>query len=222
MAVSGKTADLQIPYYLGTDSPPDMAAVTKAMADKIESTFAGASSQLLIVQDTGAPAAKAMKGDATLAKDGTVTITDGAVTSRKVKLTAGVLAASADVRTKGVGEGGNPYLDVPGVSLAITPLVPAILLVTINVVASCPGTTGVETLNGSISVDAGAENARIAMTTFPEDGISREESCLQFYEVPLTAAAHAIKLRVKHASILESHITVKAVHTTMKYELYAA
>jgi hypothetical protein len=36
MAVSGKTAAPQeIPYYLGTDKPPDMAAVTKAMADQV-------------------------------------------------------------------------------------------------------------------------------------------------------------------------------------------
>ena len=39
MAVSGKTANLQIPYFLDADSPPDMAAVSKAMADKIEATF---------------------------------------------------------------------------------------------------------------------------------------------------------------------------------------
>ena len=36
MAVSGKTAaPHEIPYYLGTDKPPDMAAVTKAMADRL-------------------------------------------------------------------------------------------------------------------------------------------------------------------------------------------
>jgi hypothetical protein len=36
MAVSGKTAaPHEIPYFLGTDKPPDMAAVTKAIADRV-------------------------------------------------------------------------------------------------------------------------------------------------------------------------------------------
>jgi hypothetical protein len=37
MAVSGKTAaPHEIPYFLGTDKPPDMAAVTKAIADRLQ------------------------------------------------------------------------------------------------------------------------------------------------------------------------------------------
>jgi hypothetical protein len=74
MAVSGKTADLEWPYYLGTDKPPDMAAVTKAQADRAEALLTGASSQLLIVQDTGAPAAKAMSGDISISKAGVTQI----------------------------------------------------------------------------------------------------------------------------------------------------
>jgi hypothetical protein len=93
MAASGKTADLQIPYYLGTDKPPDLAAVTKAMADKIESTFVGASSQLLIVQDTGAPAAKAMSGDISISKSGVTQIGSG-------KVMTGNLAEGAVTRAK--------------------------------------------------------------------------------------------------------------------------
>jgi hypothetical protein len=39
MAVSGKTkAPYEIPYFLDTDKPPDMAAVTKALADKLDAT----------------------------------------------------------------------------------------------------------------------------------------------------------------------------------------
>lgn len=40
MAVSGKTAaPHEIPYYLGTDAPPDMAVVTKALADRNHALF---------------------------------------------------------------------------------------------------------------------------------------------------------------------------------------
>lgn len=42
MAVSGKTAaPYEIPYFLGTDKPPDMAAVTKAIADRVHALAAG-------------------------------------------------------------------------------------------------------------------------------------------------------------------------------------
>lgn len=87
MAVSGKTeAPHEIPYFLGSDAPPDIGDVTKAMADRLHERLddiapgqltppggEGDDGKLLIV-NSGAPAFAAMKGDATLAEDGTLTI----------------------------------------------------------------------------------------------------------------------------------------------------
>lgn len=81
MAVSGKTAaPHEIPYYLGGDKPPDMAVVTKAMADRTHARLGaidlsqlvvpgGSDGKLLIVKD-GAAAYKAMSGDGTIDEDG--------------------------------------------------------------------------------------------------------------------------------------------------------
>jgi hypothetical protein len=104
MAVSGKTTKLEWPYFLGTDKPPDMAAVTKAQADRAEALLVGTAGQLLIVQNTGAPAAKAMKGDATLAEDGMLTIGAAKVTDAKLAKPpiAGEITAGGEV---GVGSG---------------------------------------------------------------------------------------------------------------------
>jgi microcystin-dependent protein len=68
MAVSGKTTPDEIPYFLDDDNPPNMATVTKAMADRV---------QVLLPSGT-------MKGDATLAKDGTLTIGAKAITLAKL------------------------------------------------------------------------------------------------------------------------------------------
>lgn len=48
MAVSGKTAaPWEQPYFLGTDKPPDMAAVTKAGADKTHANLATVAAAVL-------------------------------------------------------------------------------------------------------------------------------------------------------------------------------
>lgn len=88
MAVSGKTEKLEWPYFVDGDKPPHMGTVTKAQADRAEALLTGAAGQLLVVQDTGAPAAKAMKGDATLAKDGTVTVGAERITLAKLEKAA--------------------------------------------------------------------------------------------------------------------------------------
>jgi len=109
MAVSGKTTKLEWPYYLGTDKPPDMAAVTKAQAEKAEALLTGTKGQLLVVQSTGAPAFKAMKGDGTLAEDGTLTAKDHSVS---------VYQAAAVTRTNvAQGSFSNPIkLTLPAVN----------------------------------------------------------------------------------------------------------
>ena len=66
MTVTGKTATYQIPYFLGTDKPPDMAAVTKAISDRIEALLAKG-------------------GDVSIAADGTVTIGAAKVSAAKIQ-----------------------------------------------------------------------------------------------------------------------------------------
>src|SRR6201999_3318661 len=84
MAVSGKTTKLEWPYYLGTDKPPSMSTVTKAQAERAEAIFVGTAGQVLISKSTGKPAPTTLKGDATLAEDGTLTIGSGAVADTKL------------------------------------------------------------------------------------------------------------------------------------------
>jgi hypothetical protein len=74
MAVSGKTTKLEWPYYLGTDKPPSMSVVTKAQAERAEAIFVGTAGQVPISKSTGVPAPTTIKGDATLAENGTLTL----------------------------------------------------------------------------------------------------------------------------------------------------
>lgn len=97
MAVSGKTAaPIEAPYFLDSDKPPNMATVTKAMSDRqhalieafgLDDALDGTagSGQVLIAQPGDVARFKAMKGNATLAADGTLTIADKAVTTAKMQ-----------------------------------------------------------------------------------------------------------------------------------------
>ena len=95
MAVSGKTAaPHEIPYFLGTDKPPDMAAGTKAIADRVHARLGAVDlSQLvagtenngkLVVVSSGAAAYKAMSGDVTMDSAGVTTIGAKKVTTAKL------------------------------------------------------------------------------------------------------------------------------------------
>jgi len=55
MAVTGETAKFKLPYFKPGDSPPDMAAVTKAISERVEVLLAKG-------------------GDVSIAADGTITI----------------------------------------------------------------------------------------------------------------------------------------------------
>lgn len=74
MTISGKSTKLEWPYVVGTDAPPDMAALSKAQAEKAEALLVGTAGQVLISKSTGKPAPTTLKGDATLAEDGTLTL----------------------------------------------------------------------------------------------------------------------------------------------------
>lgn len=131
MAVSGKTAaPHEIPFFLASDSPPDMGDVTEAMANRIHSRLNSiATSQLvvpggeaddgklLIVKD-GAAAYRAMKGDATIDEDGnlqlgakvvgTPELGDKAVTTAKLDdgaVTLTKLAAGLGLSSESLADG---------------------------------------------------------------------------------------------------------------------
>jgi hypothetical protein len=100
MAVSGKTAaPWEIPYFLGADKPPDMAAVTKAIADRTHAVMPSGTltDGKLVIVNTGAQAFKAMSGDATIDKEGALTIGGGKVTRAKI--------AGATLQTQRVSTG---------------------------------------------------------------------------------------------------------------------
>ena len=104
MAVSGKTASPhEIPYFLGTDKPPDMAAVTKAIAERTavrldaiapKQIVGAAKKQLLIANASGVVTAVTASGDVTNDESGVFSIganklatgmyQDGSVTPAKL------------------------------------------------------------------------------------------------------------------------------------------
>lgn len=81
--MSGKTSKLELPYPVEGESA-DVPRDIKALAERAETVLAGTAGQLLIVKSTGAPAAKAMSGDATLTEGGALTIGAGAVGTTKL------------------------------------------------------------------------------------------------------------------------------------------
>lgn len=219
MAISGKTTKLEWPYPLTTDKPPDGPANFKAQAERAEAIFAGTSGQVLIDQSTGVPAPKTLKGDATLAADGTLTLANGAiveakvgdaaVTSRKAKLTKGVVAATGNLAL------GEAFADIPGAKLEITPAVASRLFITAIFYIEVTGLTHAE---GTINVD-GADNAAHAIVYRQAEGTPIMCGS-QVYEVSLTAAAHVIKMRANRPAL--SSANALGTHTRFMYELVAA
>ncbi|HEX5592013.1 MAG TPA: hypothetical protein VFX35_01555 [Solirubrobacterales bacterium] len=86
--MSAKTAaPIEIPYNLQGDKPPNLEAITKPIAEAVRAYLLSIGTsqlvvpgkavdkgKLLFVDNTGAAAFSAMKGDATLAGDGTLSI----------------------------------------------------------------------------------------------------------------------------------------------------
>ncbi len=88
-----ETAAHKLPYPVGSDSPPDVPAHMQALASAVDTKLgaidassqiavpggAGDAGKLLVVQNTGALAYKAMGGDATIDKDGNLQLGAGVV-----------------------------------------------------------------------------------------------------------------------------------------------
>lgn len=222
MAVSGKTAaPWEIPYLAESDIP-DMGAGDKAIAERVATILSaenqqnldwlkkGTEKQLIVCNSSGVPQYVAMGGDATLAEDGTLTVSDGAITSRKFKPTAGAVAASEDLTVS------DTIQDIPGSSFEITAAVSSLLLLTatFTVFIECTTTTGVR---GSIQVDAKEQTApallRVQSSTLA--------TISQSYAVSLTAGTHKITQRAGY-DVGNSPVTCNSFETGMVYLLVAA
>jgi hypothetical protein len=182
MAVSGKTTTYQVPYFLETDKPPDMGAVTKAIAERVEALLAKG-------------------GDVTIAADGTETIGDGKVTSRKFKPTAGRVGGSG---LTNLTESFQTLCE-----FSITPAVASILLLVGSVRVLTPPTKSEAqfTLDGIGQVPA---------TFIPStSGVG-----VLLASLSLTAAAHTVKLQAKRNE--GSGGSVEATGSAMLYLLGAA
>jgi hypothetical protein len=167
-----------------------MGAVSKAQAERAEALFVGTSGQVLVAKSTGVPVPKTLKGDATLAEDGTLTVGDGAITSRKVKLTTFRAAATT---TKSLTEA---YVLVPGVKTELTPAVSGSLLIV--------GSAMIEAREGSTAeaalfVNGGAQPMTMAVggnvTNTPATMFA---TCGQNWIIPVEGGVpYVVELRAK-------------------------
>ena len=88
------------------------------------------------------------------------------------------------------------YVDVPGTTLEIAPAAAGRLLVTAVFAFQIPGGTPNSTGYGTISVD-GVDQSGEALLNRSEIGPRMQSTVSQVYDVPLSAAAHTIKMRAK-------------------------
>ena len=168
-----------------TDEPISLPTFFKNFAGSVGKGKTKGS--LLIAQSTGAAAFEAMKGDATLAEDGTLTVADTAITSRKLKPTAGAKVASEDLTMS------ETFQDIPmsGGQLEITPSVASTLLVWAQ------ANVGAHTGDSSVIrllMDA-EERAKDEFVEISESVTRQPLSLVD--AIPLTAAKHTIKLQAK-------------------------
>lgn len=67
----------------GSD-PPRFVEFQEKFVDGLDSVFVGSKNQLLVCNSSGVPQPRTMKGDATLAEDGTLTIANDAINAAKI------------------------------------------------------------------------------------------------------------------------------------------
>jgi hypothetical protein len=275
-------APIELTYNDQADNPPNLEAVTKPLAEEVRQYLlaigldqlvvpggAADKGKLVVVDNTGVAAFQAMKGDATLAPDGTLAIgekkiftqmlgdevvttakqanksvtlakladevqmvlagervpidgsvtlaklADGAVTSRKAKLTAGVKQASGDLTL------GELHADVPGTELNITPAVPSVLRIMavfdFQIRAEAGEVWGIA--EGTVQLDE-VDQTPVARFVTPSTSLGSEATVAQVYHLPLTVAAHVVKLRAKRG-VVKNGKALKA-NTQMTYELFAS
>lgn len=141
-------------------------------------------------------------------KDGAVNenkILDGNVTSRKYKPTNGQLEPSANLILT------ESYVLIPGMKLEITPAVPSILFINVQL-----GGSGSELCRGQYFLD-GVEKDFLLMNS-SSSNISGSAN----FRVPLTAALHTIEIRAKKFGAGSCEITKTSGWTRMIYQLVAS
>ena len=116
-------------------------------------------------------------------------LADAAVTSRKAKLTAGIITPSTSLTLT------SSYKDVAGAVLEITPDVASNLLVV--AIFDFHIILGPITCLGTLKVDAIAEESRHAESTVGSGVGGDRRTVSQVYLIPLSAAAHTIQMRAK-------------------------
>lgn len=191
-----------------TGMAPDVPLAFKTFADSIGA--GQTAGKLLIVQSTGAAAWKAMSGDATIDKNGALTISDGAVSSRKLKPTVGIFSSSGSMNLP------EALTDVAGAVLEITPSVASILKVVATFDFEVITGTSLRTLTGTLGLDGVDQTQTAVYKTTATGGLV---SVTQVYSLALTAAKHTIKMRAK-SDVAENGRVTK--NTRALYELVAA
>jgi len=195
---------------VGADTPPDVPKAFEEFTDSlagfpVAELEAGAKGKILVCNSSGVPQYVTPKGDLTLAEDGTVTVADGAITSRKLKPTLGQVVMSG-------GEAAiSTTADLPGTSLAITPLVPSNLFV---IASGLMGTVG-GSATVQLVVDGVIQERTVQMSSLVA-GSRISASMSRMWLIPLTAAAHTVKLQGFGSG------EAKVVNASYVYALFAS
>lgn len=237
---------LEVPTGKDEATGADVPASFRRYTDSLDEALTDTKGKLFIAQGTGAAAFKAMKGDAALAEDGTLTIgagavstleiedeavtpvkladsaveeakiADGAATSRKLKPTTGVKLYTEVLELSAAME------DIPNTTLELTTIAPSILLIDAfweyTMLEGDPSaTTGGR---GTIRVDGVDSTPQALFWAFklPESQ-KLYGSVTMPYMVNLTAATHTIKLRAKRAG--SKKVSIEG-NTGYRYMLFAS
>ena len=137
-------------------------------------------------------------------------IVNGAVTSPKAKLTAGVVKLSETIALTGA------YKDVPSTTLEITPTVPSNLKITASFTMNLRGIGAIGT--GTMSLDGVDQALQAKRGNGGGTDAWLELTATQVYLLSLTAAKHTIKMRCKG----EGEGILVANGTAYLYELTAS
>lgn len=114
-------------YFPTKEDNFDLENDLPKMSESVEARLTASKGKLLIAQNTGAAVWETLKGDLTLAEDGTLTIADGAVTSRKLKPTILSKASNAEKTYS------NSPEEIPGTSSTFTLPTKSILWIAMSV-----------------------------------------------------------------------------------------
>ena len=224
MPVTGATAKFKLPYFKPGDSPPDMAAVTQAISERIEALLAkggdvsiAADGTITISQKDGEPATPSMRTLGTGAKQAAAgndsrlsdervpkkesateeKIGDGAATSRKTKLTTAQATCSGSLTL------GASLADVPGCSVTLTLATKSIVVV----VASWQFelTKLGEGAAGSLFYN-GADQAAAGQAFFKGTATGQRELRTLPFLIPQEAGERTIKMRAQSFSEAEGKV----------------